>query len=268
MTNFEFASGTVQGTDHVRAGKNNQDAFYLRQTANHTVAVVCDGCSSGKHSEAGANFGALLVSHVIERQLTICEAAKQLLNWSWIRREVVEELYKWAKSMGAVKADGSVSSTFVNSYLLFTCVAAVITDDYAEFVTVGDGVIIVNGETVPVGTFENNAPPYLAYGLMKTSMPADMLEFKVHKTLLTAELQSFLIGSDGVGSLIAAESKPWPGKAELIGPISKLWTEDRFFKNPDIGRRHLTLINGGLGFRLSGHLEDDTTFISGRRSNA
>ena len=54
---FECASGSMIGRNHVLAGKNNQDAFRVVMREQHIIAVVCDSCDRGKHSEVGVKLG-------------------------------------------------------------------------------------------------------------------------------------------------------------------------------------------------------------------
>lgn len=101
-----------------------------------------------------------------------------------------------------------------------------------------------------------------------------MLQFQINRIVPTDELQSFLIGTDGVQDLVEAANKTLPGKEQLIGNIDALWKQDRFFSNPDAVRRHLAGINRDFVARDSvrstrrsevGRLPDDTTLIVGRR---
>lgn len=68
---IEVASGTVTGRDHTFGGnlvlgKPNQDAIVTAWTDNTFIAVLCDGCSSGEHSEVGSHLIArLLMNEVI-----------------------------------------------------------------------------------------------------------------------------------------------------------------------------------------------------------
>ena len=56
---FEIAGGTVLGREHLRLGKNNQDAFAFKVVDDYAImAIVCDGCSAGAHTEVGAKLGA------------------------------------------------------------------------------------------------------------------------------------------------------------------------------------------------------------------
>ena len=69
---IEVASGTVTGRDHTFGGnlvlgKPNQDAIATGWTKDAFVAVMCDGCSSGEHSEVGAHLIArLLLSEIVK----------------------------------------------------------------------------------------------------------------------------------------------------------------------------------------------------------
>jgi len=267
---FELARGSIPGYDHIRAGKNNQDGVSILQTSDFTIAVVCDGCSSGKYSEVGAQFGSLLLTHTIADHLRVRSGwtirnPREILAWSIIRRDALWEMRKWARGIGAEDSEGRVNPSFVNDYFLFTVVCVVITPERTEFASIGDGCISVNGETSFLGPFEGNMPPYLGYGLVKTSMKEEQMQFVVHKAMKTEDLQSFLIGSDGLTSLHKSADKPLPGKTRTVGPMSQLWEDEKFFLNADVGRRHLVLANGGVGSRFPGLLEDDTTFVSGRR---
>lgn len=65
---IQVAAGTVTGRDHTFGGnlvigRGNQDAIATAWSADADafVAVMCDGCSSGEHSEVGAQLGANLI---------------------------------------------------------------------------------------------------------------------------------------------------------------------------------------------------------------
>lgn len=67
---IEVASGTVTGRDHTFSGnlvlgKPNQDAIATAWTKDAFIAVLCDGCSSGEHSEVGAHLIARLMLNEI-----------------------------------------------------------------------------------------------------------------------------------------------------------------------------------------------------------
>jgi len=281
MKNWQFAGGSIQGRHHRTTGRNNQDALcWMRAGSNaghNFVAVVCDGCGSGEHSETGAQIGARLVTQAIVRALNESEASEDNENQDvadileQARGEVLNRVLDVAQAMGE-----NLTQTLCK-YFLFTVVGVFITQSQAVFFSLGDGLMFVNGEKISLGPFPNNAPPYLAYGLMKTMLTQDCptpLQFQINRVLPVEELQSFLIGTDGVQDLMDAADKKLPGKEQTIGSIDALWQQDRFFANPDLVRRHLAGINRDVTGRDSFHttrrvvhglLPDDTTLIVGRR---
>lgn len=268
-TTFQIAQGTVAGTEHTRVGKNNQDALCVRADDERLVVVVCDGCSSGttgsSHNEIGAQIGAQIVA----TELWYAVSEEPELNWRLVRRNTVEALRKIVSSAGGLPGGdagtGLSRSALVSDMFLFTIVAACITPRYATFAAIGDGTLYVNGERIKLGPFPNNAPPYIGYALVESAIDPKLLEFDELMSMSTERLQSFLIGTDGAADLAAAWERVLP-TGRPVGVIERLWEEDRFFNNPDMLRRHLTLVNGGVDRRHPGHLKDDTTIVVGRRS--
>jgi hypothetical protein len=143
--------------------------------------------------------------------------------------------------------------------------------------SLGDGLVYVNGQRVGPGRASNNAPAYLAYGLLAPAFPGlgpPAPRFQVFRTVPTAEVRSVVIGTDGAEDLAAVADRTVPGKAEGVGPLSQFWTDDGYFRNPDLLRRRLTQVNreavkadpgeGGLK-REPGLLPDDTTLVVIRR---
>lgn len=277
---FEIAAGGVLGADHAQSGRNSQDSYYILTRPDHIIAIACDGCSSGTDNEVGAKIGARLVAQSVSAQATsmISRVSQTSLSdvltdagfWERIRQDVLAQLRVLALQMG-----GSLSEV-VERYFLFTVVGTLLTEHVSVFFALGDGVVFVNGTSHPLGPFPNNAPPYLGYGLVKTSQDfgAAGLSFKVVRALSTQYLQSFLIGTDGAEHLIVAEERTLPGKSDPVGPISKFWETDRFFQNPTWASRQLVLANREvvrpdwenriLGWE-HGLLPDDTTVVFGRR---
>ena len=86
-----------------------------------------------------------------------------------------------------------------------------------------------------------------------------------------------MIGTDGVFDLENSEERKIPGKEDLVGPISQFWQDKRYYNNPDMIRRSLSLINrcvtripkgedGSLKIQHeNGLLPDDTTIVAIRR---
>ncbi|MFY0527709.1 protein phosphatase 2C domain-containing protein [Archangium gephyra] len=249
---FELAAATVLGREHARAGRNNQDAFWARASEHGLAAVVTDGCGSGAQSELGAQLGARRV----------VEGALSLLG-----RQVPVESPGFLQQLGAdvlcflQALSGELGERAIGEALLFTVVGAVVTPEHTLVFSAGDGLWALNGDVHRLGPFPNNAPPYLAYGLLKPGA----VSLKANCLRPTAEVDSLLLGTDGVSDLA--------GLAE-VGPLSQFWREERYFSNPDALRRRLSLLNREsvrADFparrleRVPGLLSDDTTLVVLRR---
>ena len=279
LDQFEIAGGSVTGYEHVKTGKNNQDAFCWAVSDLAIAAVVTDGCSDSSHSEVGAKIGAKVVAEeIIKEARDYNNSVTALLPdtyppypfWNNVRMRVLRKLDNIVNSIGA-----DPKTTL--DYFLFTIVGALITPWSGMIFSVGDGITFLNGEIQKLGPFPNNAPPYLGYSLLGKSpdnIRPEWLQFTVHKISDTRYIESILIGSDGLEDLINAAGENIPGKNELVGPISQFWEDDRYFKNPDMIRRKLSLINRTIAkidwenrnvIREHGVLPDDTTLVVIRR---
>jgi hypothetical protein len=268
---FSLASGTVAGADHVRAGRNNQDSRCIIHGKDFFVAVVCDGCSNmviktdngevakPTRSEIGAALGSTLVAKLLADSVSIAGVP----DWEGTRLKVIRAIADWLRPF---YVEDHPPTQLVQDFFLFTTVVSVVTPKKATFAAIGDGFMVVNGVPIKMGPYPNNEPPYLAYGLMK---PADeTFTFQVLCEIPTEDLENFLIGSDGCNYLSESEEKEIPNRGEKVGSVSRLWKEDRFFDNPDMIRRHLTLVNGGIHSLGRGCLKDDITMIVCRKKEA
>ncbi len=269
---FEVMSGTVVGKEHRYAGRNNQDAFMISEENDFLVAVVADGCGSGKYSEVGAQIGCRLIAKSALAQVRRMPDHSFLTDpsfWERVRQDALAEIRVLANQLG-----GSLSKV-IEDYFLFTIIGAAIGPEVSVFFSIGDGVVIINGEITELGPFQKNAPPYLAYDLVGSTIhDGDDFKFKIVCETPTSELDSFLIGTDGVEELISLSEKILPGLKKPMGPISQFWTEDRYFANPDNVRRRLFLANRDMAIpdwenhsmrKENGLLVDDTTLIVGHR---
>jgi len=244
---FECASGSMIGRHHVLAGKNNQDAFRVVRQERYIIAVVCDGCGSGKHSEVGAKLGTRMVIDAIADLLNHDLAISDREFWKAVQTNLLQKL----KDFVAI-SNGDME--FVNDYLLFTIVGVLITPNETVTFSMGDGAIAVNGKLNQIPAYPDNAPPYLAYGLYRP----DAVSFEIRDRLPTSEVESILIATDGIDDFIA------------VATIGQFWQEDRYFKNPDALRRKLAMLNREETkpdwqrrelVKRSGALSDDTTIV-------
>lgn len=154
----------------------------------------------------------------------------------------------------------------IESYFLFTITGVVLLPDVVFF-GLGDGVTAINGD-IWSWSFTGNAPPYLGYQLLDTDLAPDELRIRVRHTIAPHELDSFLIGCDGVGDFqrVGNECRMLPGMAARVGPLSQFWSEDSYFTNPAAISRRLKVIARDWPLRDPEHglLPDDTTIIVGR----
>jgi len=176
-----------------------------------------------------------------------------------VRREMLGSLRKLARGMSADPVDA------ISECLLFTVVGCAITGEHAAFFSLGDGMIIINGRQKKIGPYPDNAPPYLAYALLPECRGQADLRFRLHAHLLTDELDTFLIGSDGVSDLI---------DASCAGNIEAFWTDPLNYGNPYAISNRLRLLNterteiDWQEHRKSvqrGVLPDDTTLVVGMK---
>ncbi len=225
---FQIASGSVMGTHHALAGRNNQDSACCLRWEGGLVAVVCDGCSGGSRSEVGACLGARLVCQAVRRHADD-------RDWDAISDEVLGEL----RQLGAALGDDLAA--VVHEYFLFTIVGALLLPEESWLFALGDGCLRLNGEPLGLGPFADNAPPYLGYRLLDPADPA-ALAIRPLRRLPTAEVRTLFIGSDGA--------------ADLTDP-DELFCDDVHFRNPDGLRRTL--------YRKRRLLRDDTTLVLVRR---
>ncbi|MEK7083307.1 MAG: protein phosphatase 2C domain-containing protein [Patescibacteria group bacterium] len=280
---FQIACGSVTGRDHIFTGRNNQDAYVVTSDGEIIVAVVCDGCSgdgqtSGRYSEVGALLGAKLMSMSFFDSAKLWMQTPGLTDMQsgfvfpyaeHIRQDAIAHLRVLAKQMG------QSMTAVVNNYFLFTTVVVVITSHCTWIYSIGDGVYAINGEFTQIGPFPGNMPPYLAYGgLVDSSISPDLTTFNCHKSVATVDVESLMIGTDGVMDFYVAAEKNIPGKQELLGPISQFWSEDKYMENPDQIRRRLALANKEHATpdweqrvmrKEIGLLHDDTTIVVVRR---
>ena len=220
---FETARGTVPGTKHTKTGTNNQDGSCLLVTSEATIAVVCDGCSSGtggsSHNDVGAQIGARILAKTIADSLLF----SQDVDWTWVRVKLRRALHNVRYNL-MIDLD---EKTPVLDYLLFTTLAVVVGKERTEAAAIGDGVVIINGEPRALRPVVKGAPDYIAFEL--TTRADRPVPFEVVASLPTEELESFFVGTDGCNDLALAADRFVPGSSETIGPLSQFWENDAFY---------------------------------------
>ena len=244
---FEIAGGSVAGSAHVAAGRNNQDAFAWAETPAGTIAVVCDGCSGAPHSDVGAGVVARLMVQSASRWLGTGLEVPRVLER--VREDVLAHLRVLASAMSAEVRCGRGPGAMVSfqktvaDYFLCTVVGVVVDARVATTFSLGDGIIVVNGQHERLGPFADNEPPYLGYELLGVVRR----EFEIHRVTESTKVDSIVLGTDGANDL---------------GSAAERFLEERVFRNPDMIRRRLTVIRRELRDRLA----DDTTLVVMRRA--
>ncbi|MGB0561929.1 MAG: protein phosphatase 2C domain-containing protein [Spirulinaceae cyanobacterium] len=255
MSPFQWAAASVQGRGHRRLARNNQDAVAVSSSDEHLIALVCDGCGSGAHSEVGAKLGVKLLQRVLTANLFLYPTPD---FWSAVRSHLLSQLKQLINRLDEDAA------AMISDYFLFTIVGAILTPAETTVFAIGDGVVAVNGE-IQTWNYPDNAPPYLAYGLWQPQCSEWDWQF-LHQGP-TAEIQSLLVGTDGVQDLLNFGDRSLPGKTEPVGELAQFWQDDRYFKNPDQLRRRLSVINRDVQTpsQQPGLLSDDTSLVVIRR---
>ena len=270
---FEAAAGGTVGRDHRHALKNSHDAWFVEQRGDVIVALVCDGCSSGPHSEVGAKIAIRIWADELFRLLgpgwspTIPAVLADALGV--VERRVLTAIDHTASYMGENFAQ------ILNDYFLFTVLGAFVhRESYAVFAA-GDGIVLTTHDCGEDGVYrleaKDNKPVYPAYRLLRNREEPIV---KVVEMGFAHVLRSVLIGTDGVADLMKSAEKPIPGKSDKIGPIEQFWRTDRFFKNPYAIGHRLNLINRTVSkmdyetrskVEEHGPLTDDTSMAVIRR---
>ena len=260
---YEIAGGTVTGRSHVISGKPNQDAHAWISHGEVVVAVVCDGCGSGAHSEVGAQLGARICSARLAERLGRGSALDDGALWSGVGDDILAAIRDLAGAMGGPLARA------VADYFLFTVVGLALVGDQGCVFAAGDGIAAIDGALTRLGPFPGNEPPYLAYGLTSTGAPG----LSVVRAFSNAG--TMLVGTDGAADLADLATRSLPGGGQA-SPLSSFWEDDRTFQNPDAIRRRLTLWNREVTrplwderriHRETGLLDDDTTVVVVRRAS-
>ncbi|MCB9762954.1 MAG: protein phosphatase 2C domain-containing protein [Alphaproteobacteria bacterium] len=237
---FLVSGGSVPGREHARLHRNNQDGLALRVTAERVVAVVTDGCSSGRFSEVGARLGAFQLA---ELALSIPMGDPQDFADA-----LQAGLVDWLGGLAGGLSGASSLAQRVADFGLFTWLAAVVTADQAVVIGLGDGAFAHDGRLVCLDPGPDNAPAYAGYALVDAAdLTAEIgVRPAVHLVAPTAEVDALLVATDGLTDApeLAAE----------------LCADPRYAKNPFCLHRRLVVL--GPNAR---RLPDDTTVALLRR---
>lgn len=266
---FKVSGGSVPGSEHTKPGlpgwRNNQDAFVYRISDNFIVGVIADGCGSSRYSEVGAEIGARIATKILAQEFQNRKLIPKNIRTNLLRllkEELVWNIAGIAKTIQVDSQEDTIEEGF-----LFTLIGFMIDPMDATIFSMGDGVFAVNGEIEIIPSFPGNAPPYIANLARERRLDRPTSDFVIRAEIETKNLQSLLIGSDGLSHFIDSIDLLLPGKTEHVGELSDFWTKEKYVQNPDAIRRRLSLVgletidHSGVSRIKSGLLPDDTTAV-------
>jgi serine/threonine protein phosphatase PrpC len=274
---FALQAGSVPGMNHILPGQpcwhNNQDAYSLRQNDRASVAVVSDGCGSSPHSEVGAKIiSRLITQRVMEMVSASCDSDGLGDNfWNKLHQDVLAEIRTLAHRMGK-----NFSRT-IDDYFLATVVGVLVLPERTYVFASGDGVYAINGDIQVIEPPEDNQPAYMAYALLDYDRKGapNPFGFSVRE-IPTDEIDSLLIGSDGVTELLTETNASKPKRRAASPLLSEILADETVVTNPDAIRRRLAAANTatvqvrseGQALIKSGRFADDTTIAIIRSINS
>lgn len=184
--NALFATGSVQGREHARLFRNNQDGVCARADGDVAIAVVTDGCGSGADSEVGARLGARFLAQNVPALARTHGVGPVLAE------KAIEALAAWMETVVAALDEGAIAEQW-----LFTVLCAVMDEKTSLIFGVGDGVwrADVVGRVLEAG--EKNAPDYVGYRLVPAlgeKMGAAVVHF-------CGEARELSIATDGLSGV-------------------------------------------------------------------
>ena len=249
LPEFLASGGTVVGVDHRRALRNNQDGLAFANGERWQIVVVTDGCSSGRASEVGARLGA---AYLAARTLDV---APRALDAQAAASGVAAAALAWLDGIASSFGDARRQDALADM-LLFTFLVAAVGPERAFVFGVGDGVVSLNGVTLALDAGPDNAPPYLAYGLLGPA-PTPI----VHVDVPARDVRTLVVATDGAVELLARAGEALDGGARQRG-LDQFEEDAAYLKNASLLQKRLVVIG-----ERHGRLHDDTTIGLLRRKD-
>jgi hypothetical protein len=261
MDHLAVATGSLVGREHVRTQRNNQDGLAVVAQDDLLVAVVTDGCSSGRYSEVGARLGAGWLSHWVPVYAERYGSVQSAAFLEAVTEGFLTYLHGVARRFHPQR---DALPTTVQDYLLFTFLVAAITPAETCIFGLGDGVYGLNGEVQTLEPGEGNAPAYLAYRLVADALdgPVGSLEPRVLAACPTAAVEQVLIATDGAIEMDERAESRMPN-GDLVGSVLELTLDPRYGRNPSLLQKRLTAMGD-----VNRWLHDDTTLVLIQRKEA
>ncbi|MEO6576480.1 MAG: protein phosphatase 2C domain-containing protein [Polyangiaceae bacterium] len=244
---FDLFGGSARGGEHARLHRNNQDGLALFASDELVVAAVTDGCSSGRGSEVGARYAA---EWIVRRVCADRDPSRR--EPATLTRDLTECVRGLAHGLRTNDEDPRGA---LHDFFLFTFLVAIIEPELTTVFGVGDGVVSVNGRVTVLDAGPENAPDYVAYGVLGKHAR----EAVIHHAGPTADVHSLIIGTDGVADLIARADDILPD-GSVVGGLAALENDERYVKNPSLLQKRLIALG-----EVHRRLRDDTSIAVIRR---
>lgn len=129
---WKLVYGSVQGTSHVASGKPCQDYCAGSSEDRALVAACSDGAGSAELSHMGSRAAVL---RFIEEASSVTEAPDRQAVESWVSK-ARDRVFDEADAQGVPPRQ-----------LACTLLAAIVGEDWAAFVQIGDGIIVFDGDS-------------------------------------------------------------------------------------------------------------------------
>ena len=228
---FVAAAGSVTGREHRRAERDGQDGYAVVATDDLVAAIVTDGCSSGRSSEIGARLGATWIAALVEQSFRgVADAAHARAAAEEVAEELLVRLEVLARSLDPA---GDVRAARVEEALLFGFLAAVVTPAVTVVFGIGDGIVVADGLVTVLDPGPDNAPPYIAYGLVGTRLAP-----RIHFVGPTAGVEMVAVATDGLTPLAAPDADRADNQPSLLDVAA----DPRYAKNPSLLRKRLVML--------------------------
>jgi Protein phosphatase 2C len=244
---FDLFGGSARGGEHARLHRNNQDGIALFTSDELIVAAVTDGCSSGRGSEVGARYAA---EWIVRR---VCaDRDPERREPITLTRDLTECVRGLAHGL---RANGEDARGALHDFFLFTFLVAIVEPQVTTVFGVGDGVVSINGRVTVLDAGPENAPDYVAYGVLGKQAREPV----IHHQGPTANITSLVIGTDGVLDLIARTGETLADGTQ-VGGLAAIENDDRYVRNGSLLQKRLVTLG-----EVHGRLRDDTSLAVLRR---
>ena len=230
--NWTVNKAIIIGHEHIFARTNRQDfCGYIQKNEGKISGVICDGCSSGSHSEVGASLIGMYLLKLLD-QVPVPVSDDLTVYRISVQVQIETFIYNLMKLMFDSVTDRVY---FVNNYLLSTFTFCVITDDKLIIGHAGDGIIAIsqNGQLNIENVNHDNKPHYISYNLV----PEEVLDSTKVKSNLEikcypiSEIDSIIIASDGLEPLVEKNmmSELYGNTGRKLQRKFNIWQNNRMF---------------------------------------